>query len=717
MNNTPDRLYELLPAIYRLRDADRGYPLRDLLRVVSEQVNAVEDDIAQLYDNWFIETAQSWVVPYIADLVGYTPVNAASDPTTSSPEEDRILIPRQEVANTIGYRRRRGTLSVLEELAQAVTGWPARATEFFRLLPWTQNLNHQHSSHYRARLCSLRSVNALDKIGTPFDPFTHTVDVRQISSRCSQGRHNIPSVGVWIWRLKSYPVDRSPAYCLDAGKNSYTFSVLGNDAPLFTNPVGETRPTHIAQETNVPTPIRRRALDADKASYYGVGKSLAIWADWAGHSLSDPLPAETILAADLSNWYYAPPDGYVAVDPQLGRIQFPANQLPKRTVRVSYRYGFSADMGGGEYSRSLSQPAGAEVFRVGDGATFKKISDALAAWSLKQPQDAVIEIIDSRAYVEPLQITIGKSQTLQLRAANKARPVLRLLDWQTDGPDSLTVTMGPASEFTMDGLLVTGRGLSVSGSEERGTDSVCAARVVIRHCTLVPGWGLDCDCQPLSPNKESLELRNVRAKVRIEHSILGHIQVLEDELHSDPIPIAICDSIVDAMDSDREAIAGPQATHAHAILTIRRSTVFGIVLAHAVQLAENSIFQDCVHVARRQIGCIRFCYVPATCRTPKRYHCQPDLAIQAAKDAGGNAVAVARETARVIPQYTARRYGQPAYAQLSQHCAQEIFEGAADGAEMGVFHNLFEPQRFANLRARLDEFTPAGMDAGVLVAN
>src|SRR5262245_59511740 len=109
MSNSPDRLYELLPAIYRLRDTEHGYPLRDLLRVVAEQVNAAEEDINQLYDNWFIETAQDWVVPYIADLVGYTPVNAAGDPRASSPAENRILIPRREVANTIGYRRRRGT--------------------------------------------------------------------------------------------------------------------------------------------------------------------------------------------------------------------------------------------------------------------------------------------------------------------------------------------------------------------------------------------------------------------------------------------------------------------------------------------------------------------------------------------------------------------------------------------------------------------------------
>ena len=57
MSERNDRLYELLPAIYRMRDAEQGYPLKALLRVISEQVNVVEDDIRQLYDNWFIETA------------------------------------------------------------------------------------------------------------------------------------------------------------------------------------------------------------------------------------------------------------------------------------------------------------------------------------------------------------------------------------------------------------------------------------------------------------------------------------------------------------------------------------------------------------------------------------------------------------------------------------------------------------------------------------
>ena len=47
MNRPADRLYQLLPAIHRMRDAEAGEPLRALLSVINEQVNVVEDDIAR----------------------------------------------------------------------------------------------------------------------------------------------------------------------------------------------------------------------------------------------------------------------------------------------------------------------------------------------------------------------------------------------------------------------------------------------------------------------------------------------------------------------------------------------------------------------------------------------------------------------------------------------------------------------------------------------
>lgn len=737
-----DRLYNLLPAIYRIRDAAQQYPLQALLRVMAEQVNVVEDDIAQLYENWFIETADDWAVPYIADLIGYRPVaaaGAAGDTTRAEGRAlNRILVPRREVANTIRYRRRKGTLALLELLANDVAGWPARAVEFFKLLGWNQNINHLHLQ--RAETVNLRHVGEIDLIDGPFDRVAHTVDVRRINSHRTRGCYNIPSVGVFVWRLKPYSVTHSPAYCAeDAGPHCFTFSVLGQDAPLFVNPEPEVEPTHIAEEMNLPAPIRRRAFDQQPSHFYGKAKSLAIWADgWGDIDPKEPVPIEEIIPADLSAWQYAPPLMHIAVDPVLGRLAFPPSQLPKKGVRVTYHYGFSADMGGGEYARRLFDPPtrqvdvqdpndpshhlpfriDATVYRVGEGQQFHRIGEALSLWNQDKPQDAIIELTDSGAYVEPILISLGTDQTLQLRAATGVRPVIRLLDWQTDLPDALSITMSRGSRFTLDGLLVTGRAVHITGSadENDARDPMCGAEVIIRHCTLVPGWGLDCDCEPKRPAEPSLELYSIRARVRIEHSILGSIQIHEDEVRTDPIPLHISDSIVDATSPRKEAIGSPGLPVAHAVLTALRSTVFGIVDVHAVALAENCIFNDCVNVARRQLGCMRFCYVPPGCRTPRRYRCQPDLVERAVGDPVLHPDAIARERLRVRPQFTSIRYGQPGYGQLGVWGAEEIARGADDESEMGAFHDLFQPQRAANLQTRLDEHTPAGMDVGVLYA-
>ncbi|MEA3278425.1 MAG: hypothetical protein U9Q81_24640 [Pseudomonadota bacterium] len=252
---------------------------------------------------------------------------------------------------------------------------------------------------------------------------------------------------------------------------------------------------------------------------------------------------------------------------------------------------------------------------------------------------------------------------------------------------------------------------------------------------MVPGWSLVPDCEPRRPAEPSLEVFNVQARLRIEHSILGSIQINQDQVRTDPMPVEIADSILDATSETGEALGGPGHPVAHAVLTILRTTVFGQVLVHAVELAEDSIFTDCLCVARRQLGCMRFCYVPADCRTPRRFRCQPDLAEQVVeaelRDAveAGNLVltqeelaaeisaARERERMRVHPRFNSERYGRPDYAQLADLCAEEIKRGAHDESEMGAFHDLYNPQREANLRARLDEYAPAGMDAGVLFKN
>ena len=115
---TADRLYGLLPAIYRLRDVDQGEPLHALLAAFAEEFAALEENVEQLYDDQFIETCAEWVAPYIGTLIGYRALHGVAREVSSA---------RAEVANTISFRRRKGTATMLEQLARDVTDWPARA--------------------------------------------------------------------------------------------------------------------------------------------------------------------------------------------------------------------------------------------------------------------------------------------------------------------------------------------------------------------------------------------------------------------------------------------------------------------------------------------------------------------------------------------------------------------------------------------------------------
>ncbi|HTL18804.1 MAG TPA: hypothetical protein VL793_16320, partial [Patescibacteria group bacterium] len=613
----------------------------------------------------------------------------------------------------------------------------------------------------RGRTADLRNVEVLDLLGTPFDRIAHTVDVRRIDSHRSIGRYNIPSTGLFVWRLKSYSVgwqskketpSLSPAYCLEEqGPQCYTLSVLGNDTPLFNRPQPDPNPTHIASELNLPVPIRRRRFARHTNDYYGPDSSVAIWApDWPVKGGGMPVPVSSIIIADLENWQYRAPNGSVVMDPERGRLVFPVRQLPKHGVTSYYRYGFSADIGGGEYKRPLAQPADARFYFVGSEGDFATINAALVQWGIdkqnsgasaeiashlpasapRTANSAVIEITDSAVYTEKLALQLDAYESLQIRAANERRPVIRLLDYMASQPDSIVVSGGQSSRLTLDGLLITGRGLQVrrpdnnpdTGSEATGSADMCD--ITIRHCTLVPGWGLNCDCDPVRPSEPSIELFNSTAEIKIEHSIVGAIQVVANEAATDPVRLCLSDSFWDATSNDLFVLSGPDDAAAYARLSIARCTVFGKICTHEIALAENCLLNGMICTARRQKGCVRFCYVSPGSRTPRRFECQPDLVLKIATNrlAKGEItpeeelVLLASEQARVEPVFNSTRYGTPTYGQLADTCAEEITTGADDESEMGALHDLYQSQRAANLRTRLTEYVPAGQDAGIIYA-
>ena len=159
------------------------------------------------------------------------------------------------------------------------------------------------------------------------------------------------------------------------------------------------------------------------------------------------------------------------------------------------------------------------------------------------------------------------------------------------------------------------------------------------------------------------------------------------------------DSIIDAPGENGYALAADDEGGFGPSTTLERVTVFGQVQVRQLTLASEVIFTAPVTVLRRQIGCVRFSYVPPESITPRCYRCQPDR-----EEVQG----------RLIPNFTSTRYGDPAYAQLGLTCPIQIRTGAEDGSEMGVFSSLKQPQREANLHQRLQEYLPFGLEPALI---
>lgn len=726
MTTGGDRLYELLPAIYRLRDLESGNPLQVLLRAIGEQAEIVRQDVDRLWDDLFIETCREWVVPYIGDLVGNDFLPAAGAQA------------RVDVAKTVYYRRRKGTLPMLEELARDLTGWGGHAVEFFQLLAWAQNLNHLRP---QAHLPSVVDVDDMDRVDGPFDVTCHTVDVRGPGP--VNGWHNIPNVGFFLYRLASYPLQGTIRTDVDGvehairpeprqahAPNLFHFSSLGARTPLFNRWRREGDEAGLATEPFVPGPIRPVAFhrDLDRLAgdphahldYYGAaglagaegdecatpvsstpsGGSLAVFVDGA------EVPSERIVCKDLSEWD-APGPNRVGIDVARGRIAFPADE-PPASVAVEYHYGFSGDVGGGPYDRRRRDPA-APHYRgwgpdtVADPDVFPEppisvaavaadhltIGAALAEWGQIPPlAPAVIEVHDDRTYTEDLDISLTGPAVLVVQASNERRPTLR---------GDITITSDDdQAQVVLNGFLIEGH-LRIAGS---------LRQLRLSHCTLVPGRRLDPEGDPVAPLEPSiLAPAGTRLEVILDASIVGPLR-----LPQETAKLTARRSTVDGVGGT--AISGPEGEEeAGPPSKLHQVTVLGPVHVRSVEMASDTIFTGAVLAERAQEGCVQFSFVPAGSATPRRYRCQPDLALS--HEQLTPAQRTAKEAA-LQPSFTSVRYHRPGYAQLSARCPVEIRTGAEDGSEMGVWAFLRNPHREASLRTRLDEYLPLGLEPAII---
>jgi hypothetical protein len=731
---SPDRLFDLLPAIHRVSDAARGDVLRALLGVIQEEFERLEADIERLYDNWFIETCDEWVVAYIGDLLGISGLRPDEHEVASS--QDRIFSQRGFVANTLAYRRAKGTAAVLEQLARDVTGWPARAVEYFEVLATTRSMNHARRSDVVT--FEVRDANRAELVGSPLEQAAHTAEVRHIDN--GRGRYNIPNVGLHLWRLQPYYLVRATAR--PVGRTSgptgwFTFDPLGQTTPLFNLPRAETALTQLAAEANVPGPMRRRPLhdelearrqavaDGERPEelFFDSPPVVRVWIerDARGTRSMELVKPEELLICDLSDrpapatgWRHPPRtrtyrrrDGTsaeqeikAAIDPVLGRLALPIGE-PSANVEVTYAYGFSGDLGGGPYSRqaSVAQVLGDRAVQwqlgvtryppVGAANLTTTLRDAVDRWNRLGPGvTGVIAVMDNLTYVEDLDIEIKPKSRLLIVAA----------DWPLDlKRDSLEPDRRSPGRLTATGRrpLLRGR-VRVCGTAPPGQEPGALAidgLLVERNLTVLPGnlGELRISHCTVAPRRGRIRVlaraaagrQNNQLAMKVVRSITGPL-LADGRIAS----LSVDGCIVDGHDG--HAVDSPDTE-------ITASTILGRTAVRTLD-ASNSIFTDLVETERRQTGCVRYSFLPLASTVPRRFLCQP-------RDENA-----ARQ---VAPAFTSTTYGHPGYGQLASSCAPEIAEGADDESELGAFHFLQQPKRVASLTTRLDEYLRFGLEAGI----
>jgi hypothetical protein len=553
-----ERLWLLLPAAYRTADTDgsggRG-PLRELINRIGAQVAVVRRGIDRLWADQSIETCDDWVIPYIGDLLG---TNLISNLDASAQ--------RLDVANTIHYRRRKGTVEILEELAHDLTAingmnWTAHVVEGFRRLARTRHgldpavgpaafpqaspscvaqllqaegLTGQLTGGLAGGFADLRSSHGAALADTPFDEAFHTADMR--AGRGALGHFGLSKLLVFLWRLTSFPVQIGTPVTVTGCPGQYVFDPTGRAVPLFLPPpppVDDFSASWTpAREWQVPGPLTSSLETAITGSDVHVPSACALGPGWQLTSI----------------W------------PEVGRFAATAEASPPDPLTVSYQYGFSSMIGAGPYDRSLlgTPPAGTGPETIVTGG--QGLDTALSTAG----PTGIITIGDSSAPT-PESVTYTALAdadqpivSLLVRAGQRMRPVLR----PPAGAGPWIFTGGREAELVLDGLTVSGCDIVLRGS---------FASVRVTACTVDPGTAAAgspplataADLRTLAPGRIFIEADpaaapgagGVISQLAIDHCIAGPVRT---RFGGSVETLIISDSIVQGL----PATTGPTYTAA-----------------------------------------------------------------------------------------------------------------------------------------------------------
>ena len=500
------------------------------------------------------------------------------------------------------------------------------------------------------------------------------------------------------------------------------FDTSGQPFTLFTREQGATtfrrvppREIIIANLEAMPTPIGARP-GPDKTYSWFTGNS-AKPVDSGKHAIAcgfDPVTGRLILAT--------PAAGHNEVE----------------EVRIAYGYGIGREIGAGPQDRNdddvpfditdtddvthlvlVVDPTRPSNLPTGLPLRFvPTLAAALAEWAndgLGKRGLIVLARCDREGPVSPAtNVPVAVHPGSELHIVSAQWRDKRVVAGVADNPERRGYVVRKIRRFTIDGpLRVTaaaappagGRagvlvldGLEVTGGVSLAKDAVSA--LTVRHCTL------------RAPGSAAIETSAAlnQLDVAIRRSIVGRIRLDFGAAAADGT-LTIEESLVSA-----DGAAGAAISAASIDARLNDVTIFGDSAFKSLE-ATNVIFAGAGIVTRKQAGCVRFSWIGAGSQMPRRYRCQPDLAIAAAAEKKGGPLSAAEQlTVRlgVTPLFLDRALDEPTAAMLHPLTGAAVAAGGEGDCEMGVFARAAERLRMLNIESLFEDYLPFGLEAGLI---
>jgi len=764
-------LYERLPEIYRIKDAEQQppYQLKSYLSVVEQALGHIDESIGSLYHDLFIDTCSDWAISYVGDLVGNTPLSG--DPWTR----------RADVADSVALRRRKGAKAALQRLAYDLTGWFSHCVELREALVWNQNLNHQRPdisdaaadrTQPRGGTVLLRDPAVLSLLQTPFDPCAHVADLKP--ARGNFACHNLPNLAIYLWRLTAWQIGivkpcfkaiaaRSASIDLtkypDAASHAVQFEAHPLERPLqlfnrgrFDATMHDALVIRVDQTPGL-IPWQRITDDStgahteayvsiesyddtlptlDDATVPEQGLGLHVPASsFAGETFSirgaNLCAWETGLALPLRN-------REVAIDPTLGRIAVgvasaaEGNAL-RQHLLLTLTYASPGPVGAHPQSRApLPQTIGGESAVVKDITAYGSplaLRDALAGLNASaapvviQINDSLVHELDIRtvagAVTEGGVTSLALAKPLIIRAADGQRPIVRLsapLRFRPTKARGADASEQEKLNALMDALSVKIEGVYLCRAGASPADMPLVARAAVNsldivNCTLDPGGWRTSDSSR-APMAPSISLT----------SHYGFADALDEESFDQTPKVSIQRTICGALrvdpgfeieltDSIVDAGSGVGADPATAAFALSAATG-----DPKTGWASPASLSGCTVFGRiRTEALSKACGVLFT-HALEVLDNQHGCIGHSFFRSGGNRLT--QHFACVFSTeaplcFTSEVFEQPGYGQLASSCDFRIRERGPDDDEMGVYGFLRNAHKRRNLSIRLREFMPVGV--------